>query len=72
MTLAFIALAVGAVGIIGLILMARSWGKKAERAKQIEARLNAVKKAEEIRDEVEGLPDDERRKLARRFVRKRG
>jgi signal transduction histidine kinase len=65
-----IAFAAGAIGILALVLMARRWGRKATEAKVIEKRLDAMREKKEIDNEVEGLPDDERRRLARRFVRK--
>lgn len=62
---------VGAV----ITLLAASWfgGRKAAQAdaivRELEARLDAVKEAEEVRDEVEALDHDTLRKRAAVWVR---
>ena len=70
MSTTLIAFIIGAVGVVGLILVARSWGVKAERSKQIKSRFAAMKTAKEIQNEVEALPDAARRDELGRWVRK--
>jgi len=59
-----------AVGIVILILMAMRWGRTAAEAKSAKSRLEAAREAKEIRNEVEALPDADRRNELGRFVRK--
>jgi hypothetical protein len=63
-----------AIGILlflaGGWMLAKRSGRKAAEAKEAARKAEAVQDMKEIRDEVEGLPDDARRNELGRFVRR--
>jgi hypothetical protein len=59
------------IALIAAFLFIRRSGYKAAEAKERERKADAIEAMKEIRDEVEALPDDDRRNELGRFVRRK-
>lgn len=66
----FIPYIAAGVGALVMFLFGYRQADKARTAKEMEKRLENVKKAQEVRDEVDALGDDELATRAARWVRR--